>query len=727
MSTLSQKILMAAAGGSELQPNIEDVFHTDVYAGNHNSSSAGSDRTMPLNNVNIADNGGLIWVRGSYSSTENGGTQYNGNGPECWFDTERGADKALYISESNYTEQTLTNSMDFSTAGPLIGSPAGDAADNNYPKDASNNRVYFNYGNARAYNQAQSVFHINTFRKHPKFFDVQKVSHNSSSSTAVTLNLENPGFVVVAGLASGDPRWVWHRSFDAGKLAKLSTVDYPAASTMFAVSANTVTLSTGYATGDYIIAAWNHDTSSTSLIQCFGLDAESGTWPSGTHPYQDLGWTPQWVLQKRNDTTTENWNLTDEMYQFYAWGGGFGRIVNNGLTGSTTGGNPDINFYNGAKKFYNSYTKKVYVAIRKGPMASPTSGTQVYYGQSSDFSAFQSGQSLDTWSNYKTSFFTGWPVDFGITRRDITATSGALGQNGLFYRNLGNGAGYAINQVESSRPLAGAYQSYMFDCPTGLGTGFANYGSSMWTWMFRSYPGFLTNTFYRGDGTANRNIEHTLGVVPEMIIFMPTDSASGAGNINGVGIWHPWLKDNGRTTALTGDVSGQNGASWVETKSWGSYPSPTSSVFTVGSDWNGMLSVTGALSNTSGWANNAGQNKSNLGYIATSFATVAGVSKVGYFSHVYGVGATTDVDCGFTSGARFILIREASNAGSITNIRWYMLNTALGIVAGSDSYLYTNYDNSTVQTTDIIDPLNAGFTWNLNQSGTRTYIFLAIA
>ena len=62
---------MAAAGGSELQPNIEDVFHTDVYAGNHNSSSAGSDRTMPLNNVNIADNGGLIWVRGSYSSTEN--------------------------------------------------------------------------------------------------------------------------------------------------------------------------------------------------------------------------------------------------------------------------------------------------------------------------------------------------------------------------------------------------------------------------------------------------------------------------------------------------------------------------------------------------------------------------------------------------------------------------------------------------------------------------------
>ena len=78
MSNLSQKMLMAAAGGSELQPNIEDVFHIDVYGGDHNSSSAGSDRTMPLNNVNLTDYGGLIWARGATSTTEFGNVLYNG-------------------------------------------------------------------------------------------------------------------------------------------------------------------------------------------------------------------------------------------------------------------------------------------------------------------------------------------------------------------------------------------------------------------------------------------------------------------------------------------------------------------------------------------------------------------------------------------------------------------------------------------------------------------------
>lgn len=723
MSNLSQKMLMAAAGGSELQPNIEDVFHIDVYAGDHNSSSAGSDRSMPLNNVNISDHGGMIWSRGTGFHTTSIGSL--NAAPECWFDTERGADKALYVSESNKIEKTLANSMDFSTAGPLIGRPAGDASNYNYPEDDDGTVVRFNYGNARAYNQTQNVYNVHTFRKHPKFFDVQKVSHDSSSSTTVNLNLENPGFVVVAGLASGDPRWAWHRSFDAGKLAKISAVDYPATSAMFTVSGNSVTLSTNYATGDYTIAAWNHDTSSSGLVQCFGLDVQSGTWPTGTHPYYDLGWYPQWVLQKRNDTTNEYWGLTDKMYQFYAWEGGHGRDITNGIAGYNNNYTPDFNFYNGGKKFYGSFTKRVYVAIRNGPMAAPTAGTQVYYGQNSTNPGFSNGQSLDSWSNYKTTFFTGWPVDFGITRLDSTATSGTSGQNGLTYRNLGDGAGYAINQVTESRPAAGSSGNSTFQSPTGLGDGYATYGSQFWNWMFRAYPGFLDNTFYRGDGTANRNIEHNLGVVPELIIFMPENSANSAGNVNGVGIWHPWLKDNGRVTALSGDVS--NGASWVGAVSWGSYPSPTSSVFTVGSDWNNMISYTGGGFSTSGWANNAGQNRSNVGYIATSFATVEGVSKVGTFSHVYGVGATTDVDCGFTSGARFVLIREVTNDDSVTNIRWYMFNTALGIVAGNDSYLYTNFDNSTIQTGDLIDSLNAGFTWNYNGSGTRTYLFLAIA
>ena len=71
---------------------------------------------------------------------------------------------------------------------------------------------------------------------------------------------------------------------------------------------------------------------------------------------------------------------------------------------------------------------------------------------------------------------------------------------------------------------------------------------------------------------------------------------------------------------------------------------PTSSVFTVGAD----NSV----------------NNNGYTYIAFLFATLAGVSKVGSVTHS---GSSTDVDCGFTAGARFVLLKRTDAAGD-----WYI-------------------------------------------------------
>jgi hypothetical protein len=69
-------------------------------------------------------------------------------------------------------------------------------------------------------------------------------------------------------------------------------------------------------------------------------------------------------------------------------------------------------------------------------------------------------------------------------------------------------------------------------------------------------------------------------------------------------------------------------------------------------------------------------------YIAYLFATLAGVSKVGSYT---GTGADLNVDCGFSAGARFILIKRTDSTGD-----WYVYDSLRGIVAGNDPYLLLN-------------------------------------
>ena len=134
---------------------------------------------------------------------------------------------------------------------------------------------------------------------------------------------------------------------------------------------------------------------------------------------------------------------------------------------------------------------------------------------------------------------------------------------------------------------------------------------------------------------------------------------------------------------------------------------PTSSVFTV-----------------DGSGGRAEVNANGTAYIAYLFGTVTGVSKVGVYT---GTGSNVDVDCGFSAGARLVLIKRNNDSGD-----WYLYDSARGIVAGNDPYNLLNSGADSVTDTDYIDPLNAGFTITssapagLNASG-GTYIFLAIA
>jgi len=210
--------------------------------------------------------------------------------------------------------------------------------------------------------------------------------------------------------------------------------------------------------------------------------------------------------------------------------------------------------------------------------------------------------------------------------------------------------------------------------------------------MFRRAPGFFDVVAYTGTNSA-RTVAHNLGAVPELIIVKNRDRSLTS--------WYIYSAAIGNTQKL---VLNSSGAATTEPEAWNN-TSPTNTVFTVGS----------AIDT----------NRNTDIYIAYLFASRPGVSKVGSYT---GTGTTLNIDCGFTNGARFVLIKRTDGGGG----GWYTWDTTRGIVAGNDPYLFLNFSQNEVTSTDYIDPLASGFqisssaSSEINGNG-GSFIFLAIA
>jgi hypothetical protein len=207
--------------------------------------------------------------------------------------------------------------------------------------------------------------------------------------------------------------------------------------------------------------------------------------------------------------------------------------------------------------------------------------------------------------------------------------------------------------------------------------------------MFRRYPKVFDVVCYAGAG-GNADVTHNLGVAPELIIVKATDKAESWA-VQAASPAYPnvaFLNNDGAFSA-----NGQFSAA------------PTATVFKV--------------------ANSGNTNESGYNYVAYLFATVAGVSKVGVYT---GTGNTLNVDCGFSGGARFVMVKRTDSAGD-----WYVYDSVVqGIIAGNDPYWLMNTAAAEVTNTDYIDPLASGFTVTSNASSTinvsgGTYLFLAFA
>jgi hypothetical protein len=539
-----------------------------------------------------------------------------------------------------------------------------------------------------------------TFREQPKFFDVQTFTYPSSGSITVPHNLAStPGCVMVKVTDGVDGWYVYHRMANNGTnpsnyILQLNTTagQINNFASWITVGSTSITFPSGALNpgSNFVMYLFAHDAGG------FGLTGTDNVISCGTYTTDgsgnatvSLGYEPQFWLEKRANNTS-NWNMFDSM-----------RGMNNTDDFTLKANIGDSEVGQGVSIAAPTATGMaiqnrgasqtwIYIAIRRGPMKVPTDATKV-------FSPVAASNS----SNYVVN--AGFPPDTVLaTIRDFTS-----GYNHSFFDRLRGKSNYlpsSSTQVESgvtadptqqiadfSRNQNGIYISTgtVFAYSTLLGITYAWHN-------FRRAPSFFDEVCYTGTGTDDRQVTHNLGVAPELIICKSRDAA-----------WPWWVGGSVLGSTRNGIYLNETGARQVNADAF----STNGSVFT--SSYFLVSSVSAYPPNANGYK-----------YVAYLFATCAGVSKV--FSYT-GNGSSQTINCGFTSGARFVMIKRTNSTGA-----WYVWDSARGIVSGNDPYFSMNTTAVEVTSDDSIDTNSTGFVVNqlsatdINVS-SATYIGLAIA
>lgn len=617
---------------------------------------------------------------------------------------------STYLYTGTGSAQTITNGIDLSTKGGLVWTKArSNSANHNLVDTARGGNFYlisnstaqsnsFTGGGDTAYSfntngfttsnfgsvaQSAYTFVSWTFRKQPKFFDIVTYTGNDTIRT-ISHNLGSvPACIIIKELDNADLDWaIYHRSLGNTKFL-LFTSDVAATSSAY--WNNTDPSSTQFTVGTnsrvnlggsrYVAYLFAHDaggfglTGSDNVVSCGSVTANG----SGAATI-NLGYEPQWIMLK-NTTSADSWLVFDNMRGLPASGPILGTVLRPNIANSevSSGNSPRTNAtgvsWTAGDTVLTASNTYIYIAIRRGPMKVPTLGTTVYSN------ALQNGSGTVT---------TNFPAD--LVMASYTTLTGSY--------NLEDRMRGAFQQL-----LTSSTSSESNDSPVGYNLTLSNvsfldnYNNASYPVVYESFrraPSFFDIVCYKGNDT-NRTLSHNLTVAPEMMIVKSREYY-----VN----WAIYHSAMGPTKSLyftSGAQQSYGGFFWNDT-------APTSSVFSIGVD----IPVNG----------------NNTGYVAYLFATCPGVSKVGSYT---GTGALQTVDCGFATGARFVLIKRSDSSGD-----WFAYDSARGISSGNDPYLLLNSTAEQVTGTNYVDTTSVGFQVTaaapagLNASG-GTYIFLAIA
>jgi len=579
-----------------------------------------------------------------------------------------------------------------------------------YPTYVSGNADGFRTSSVIAGINASSVTYSSwTFRKQPKFFDIVTFIATTGKDQRIPHSLGSvPGCIMIKPLNTSSGWYVYHRSLSgvgASAYQNFLSLESTAAASSSALtnrywgSANPT--STDFGVSDELLYDGGTDASRTYVAYIFAHDAggfgltgadniitcDSFTTDGSGNATVTLGYEPQWFMYKGETALGGNydgsWRISDTMRGWPApdasnvYGVGQNLSANNSDAESGSGINGWPTSTGFAIGQLQANKKYIYMAIRKGPMKVPTVGTSVFIPIARNGTG-----AIATITG-------GFAPDLAI------AAYRTAGEYMPLVDKLRGPTRWLTWQQLITQAESNSYNGEWFTAftPTGMTVGADNSGgksvnasgsNTSLHYYFKRAPKFFDAVAYSGNDNV-RNITHNLGAPPELII---TKQRNGANS---------WLTYVSSLPTKYFVLSSTSAASDYQIIS-----ATSATTYTVGTD--------GAM------------NGSGNTFIAYLFATCPGVSKVGSYT---GTGAALEIDCGFTSGARFVFLKRTDGTGP-----WYMWDTARGIVAGNDPFISTSQAAETTNT-DYIDPYSAGFavtadSATVNASGGN-YIFLAIA
>jgi len=674
----TKKLIQAAAGaaGGAGGLNVEEVFSTYLYDGNDAAQTI-------TNGIDLSGEGGLVWLK-NRGFTVDGTTGITDS--HQLIDTERGASYRLSTNTTSGNNSATNYFSSFNSDGFTVGTNMSNGFDGGHR--------YTSW----------------TFRKAPKFFDVVTYTGDGVAGKTVSHNLGSvPGCIIVKRLDASRDWIVFHRSLNVNgdNAPETDGIILQSQNPAFDSSSiwnDTAPTSTDFTLGDglsvnasgsphvaYLFAHNDGDgefgDGTQDIIKCGSYTGNGST--SG--PEIDLGFEPQWVMIKRSSGLAP-WRMYDNMRGIVT--GDDDSYLSPNLSDAETSAERIELTPTGFKAVTTTADTNsngstyIYIAIRRGPMAVPEDATDVF--------------AIDTrggTSPTPPAYYSGFPVDLQVWKSSITASNNWEARDRL----RGTYGRVKLNLTDAEDSNGG--NEFFFDQMLGQGSATGT-NTSRYSWMWKRAPNYFDVVAYTGNGTRGLTVSHNLGVAPEMMWVKGRDNAFD---------WTVYHKD----AAASGTVAESSALELNNTNAvaaagyvfWDN-TAPTSSVITLG--------------------NNAQVNQSGYNYIAYLFASVDGVSKVGsYTGNGSSNGDSQNIDCGFSSGARLVLIKRTDNTGN-----WLLFDTSRGIVSsGNDPALLVNSTGSNFTGFDFLEPNSNGVnvlyndvssSYNPNISGAN-YIFYAIA
>lgn len=617
---------------------------------------------------------------------------------------------SVYLYTGNGSTQTITNGIDLAGKGGLVWIKSRSAATDHKLTDTVRgttkalisdttdaqttdangltafNSTGFSLGTDSVYNTNAATYVSWTFRKAAKFFDVVTYTGTGSAQTIAHNLGVAPGMIIVKRTDTVSDWVVYHI---ANYSAYYNNVLYlnktgatiggtnawnstPATASQFYVGAGGTYGNNSASGGTYVAYLFAHDTSSTGIIQCGSFTADA----SGNATV-NLGWEPQYLMFKKTNVASD-WATIDTMR---GWNYQESRQLKPNLSDAENAPlycTPNATGFATTTGGFDSNSTYIYMAIRR-PNKPPTSGTQVF------------GLNARTGTGANATVAGGQTDDAVL----IKNRGSAVGD--LFASRL-TGTGYLETSSTAAEVAAGTtiLQANPWDVMDGVKVGTTSTitnasANTFINYFFKRAPGFFDEVCYTGTGV-DRTVNHNLTVAPELIIVK---ARSSLGNY-----WKIYF--GSITTALflnTNDAVLGAGGTWGTT-------APTSTIFWVGGSYGDV-------------------NGNGKTYVAYLFATLAGISKIGSYT---GNGSTGQaIACGFSAGARFVLIKRTDSTGD-----WYTFDSARGLTSGSSPYLLLNSTAAETTGNNGVYASTGGFTLGSTASTTTninaaTYIFLAVA